>query len=239
MHTAICSFEHRDIALRARDRLLESGFEERDVHLQHRGPTDSDAMGEDPRAWEGTDREIAASRDMVDKVAGFFVHLFGADRDPKEHEVYEKAVDRGFTVVVVDTADEAEAARARALLHDLQAADLNVFHRPHQQRMHEILGHRLPHRSGGLQGSYQDRSSAFDTEPARTAAERDRAMAAGEPVDQAQARSGGRDWGGGGGRDGGRDATGGRERRGEAARDEDADRVGLRYSDKDLDERGR
>ena len=51
-------------------------------------------------------------------------------------------MDRGITVVVVDTDDEAEAARARALLHDLQAADLNVFHRPHQQRMHEILGVR-------------------------------------------------------------------------------------------------
>jgi len=230
MHTAICSFEHRDIALRARDRLLESGFDERDVHLQHRGPTDSDAMGEDPRAWEGTDREVAASRDMVDKVAGFFVHLFGADRNPREHEVYEKAVDRGCTVVVVDTEDEAEAARARALLHDLQAADLNVIHRPHQQRVHEIVGERLPHRSGGLGGSYQDRSSAFDTEPARTAAERERATAAGGPVDKAQAPSAARDWTD----NGGRGATAERERRGAMrSEDEDLDKVGLRYADKD------
>jgi hypothetical protein len=209
MHTAICSFEHRDIALRARDRLIESGFDKRDVHLQHRGPTTSDAMGEDPRAWEGTDREIAVSRDMVDKVAGFFVHLFGADRNRNEHEVYEKAVDRGFTVVVVDTEDEAEAARARALLHDLQAADLNVIHRPDQRRVHEIVGEPLPHRSGGLGGSYQDRSSAFDTEPARTAAERERAMADRGTADKAQAPS--------------------------TARSEDADldKVGLRYADKD------
>ena len=233
MHTAICSFEHRDIALRARDRLLEAGFDERDVHLQHRGPTDSDAMGEDPRAWEGTDHEIAASRDMVDKVAGFFVHLFGADRNPKEQEVYEKAVDRGFTVLVVDTDDEAEAARARALLHELQAADLNVIHRPTQQRVHEILGHRQPHRSGGLQGSYQDRSSAFDTEPERPASqvERERAMAAGEPVDKPQAPSAARDWS----EDGRAADMADRERRGEASRSDDADldKVGLRYADKD------
>lgn len=208
MHTAICSFEHREIALRARDRLVESGFDERDVHLQHRGPTTSDAMGEDPRAWEGTDREIAASRDMVDKVAGFFVHLFGADRDPKEHEVYETAVVRGFTVVVVDTEDEAEAARARALLHDLQAADLNVIHRPDQRRVHEIVGERLPHRSGGLGGSYQDRSSAFDSEPARTPAERERAVAAPGSADKPQASA---------------DPRSG---------DADADKVGLRYADK-------
>jgi hypothetical protein len=45
MHTAICSFEHRDAAERARDRLLQAGFDRRDIHLQHRGPTDSDAMG--------------------------------------------------------------------------------------------------------------------------------------------------------------------------------------------------
>ncbi len=208
MHTAICSFEHRDIALRARTRLIESGFAEQDIHLQHRGPTDSDAMGEDPRAWEGTDREIAASRDMVDKVAGFFVHLFGADRNPREHEVYETAVDRGFTVVVVDTEDEAEAARARALLHDLQAADLNVIHRPDQRRVHEIVGERMPHRSGGLGGSYQDRSSAFDTE-SRTSAERERAMAARGAADKAQAPSSPR------------------------SEDTDLDKVGLRYADKD------
>ena len=232
MHTAICSFEHRDIALRARDRLLESGFAERDVHLQHRGPPGSHG-GEDPRGWEGTDHEIAVSRDMVDKVAGFFVHLFGADRNRGEHEVYEKAVDRGFTVVVVDTEDEAEAARARALLHDLQAADLNVIDRPKQRPLHEILGERMPHRSGGLGGSYQDRSSAFDTEPARPAAERERerATAAGGPVDKAEAPSASRDWVD----NGGRDPMADRERRGEAARGEDADldKVGLRYSDKD------
>ena len=208
MHTAICSFEHRDIALRARDRLLESGFAERDVHLQHRGPAGSHG-GEDPRGWEGTDHEIAVSRDMVDKVAGFFVHLFGADRNRNEHEVYEKAVDRGFTVVVVDTEDEAEAARARALLHDLQAADLNVIDRPKQRPLHEILGERMPHRSGGLGGSYQDRSSAFDTEPARTEAERERAMAARGASDKAQAPSQAR------------------------SDDTDLDTVGLRYADKD------
>jgi hypothetical protein len=185
MHTAICSFEHRNVAERARDRLLESGFQRRDVHLQYRGPTDSDAMGEDPRAWEGTDREIAASRDMVDKVAGFFVRLFGADQDPNHHQVYETAVERGYTVLVVDTHDEADAARARALLHDLEAEDLNVIHRPTQRPLHEIVDQPLPGSSGGVQGSYMDRSSAWDD---RGEVQRERALAAGEmgeprPVD--------------------------------------------------------
>jgi hypothetical protein len=181
MHTAICSFEHRDVAERARDRLLQAGFARDDVHLQHRGPTDSDAMGEDPRAWEGTDREIAVSRDMVDRVAGFFVHMFGADRDHAHQELYGKAVDRGCTVLVVDTRDEAEAMRARALLSDLQAADLNVVHRPQQRPLREMVDQPLPGSSGGVAGSYQDRSSAWDE---RGEAQRERALAAGQLGEQ-------------------------------------------------------
>ena len=228
MHTAICSFEHRDVAERAGARLLQAGFDRRDVHLQHRGPTDSDAMGEDPRAWEGTDREIAVDRDMVDKVAGFFVHLFGADRDPRHHEVYERAVDRGSVVLVVDTASEAEATRARELLHDLQAADVNVIHRPQQQPLHEIVDRPLPGSSGGLQGSYADRSSAFDARPEPTP-QRERAMAASSaPLDKAVAPAAGRDWS-----DDSPAAPSDRDRPA-ASRSGNADEdVGLRYSDKD------
>ncbi|TFY99424.1 hypothetical protein EZ313_23030 [Ramlibacter henchirensis] len=227
MHTAICSFEHRDVAERARDRLLQSGFDRRDVHLQHRGPTDSDSMGEDPRAWEGTDREIAASRDMVDKVAGFFVRMFGGERDRGDHEVYANAVDRGCTVLVVDTEDEAEAARARALLHDLQAADLNVYHRPGQQPVREIVDRPLPGSSGGVQGSYSDRSSAFDPAPERTAeAARERAVASSASVDKAQAPSAGRDWTESPG------AEADRERAKADSRRAEDDAVGLRYADK-------
>lgn len=208
MHTAICSFEHRDLAERARDRLLLAGFDRRDIHLQHRGPLDSDSMGEDPRAWEGTDREVAATREMVDKVAGFFVHLFGADRHPGHHEVYEQAVDRGCTLLVVDAADEEQARRARELLHDLQASDVNVYGRPAQKPLRELVDQPLPGSSGGLQGSYQDRSSAFDARGEdRHEDRRERAVAAGKIGEQ----------------------------RPLDLRDPDLDRVGLRYADKDED----
>jgi hypothetical protein len=181
MHTAICSFEHREVAERARDKLLQAGFQRRDVHLQHRGPTDSDSMGEDPRAWEGTDREVAATREMVDKVAGFVVHLFGAERNEGQRQLYEQAIGRGCTVLVVDTHDAAEAQRARELLHDLQASDLNVYDRSAQPPVRELVDQPQPGSSGGLQGSYQDRSSAWDE---RAEAQRERALAAGEVGEQ-------------------------------------------------------
>ena len=225
MHTAICSFEHRDIAERARDRLLQAGFDRRDVHLQHRGPTDSDSMGEDPRAWEGTDREIGASRDMVDRVAGFFVHLFGADRNPNHQEVYEKAVDRGCTVLVVDTEDEAQAARARELLHDLQAADLNVYDRRAQRPVRELVQRPLHGSPGAVQGSGQGGGSAFDGRP-QTQREPDRAVAADERRDSPVAPSAGRDWNAAPAADAERE-------RAAAAPREDMDAVGLRYADKD------
>lgn len=224
MHTAICSFEHRDVAERARDRLLQAGFDRDDVHLQHRGPTDAGGRSEDPRAWEGTDHEVAVSREMVDKVAGFFVHLFGADRNPDQQQVYEKAVDSGCTLLVVDTADEAEAARARALLHDLQAADLNVYHRPAQRPLREYAAgadRPLPGSSGGLQGSYQDRGSAFDAPP--PGAERAATGGArGEGLAASSVRGG----------TGSPGAEADRERA-VASRQEDLDHVGLRYADKD------
>ncbi|HYD77985.1 hypothetical protein [Ramlibacter sp.] len=182
MHTALCTFDDRDTAERARERLVQAGFARRDIHLQHRGPTDSDSMGEDPRAWEGTDREIAASRDMVDKVAGFFVHLFGADDPERRHETWSRAVDSGRTVLVVDNVDEREAQRARDLLHDLQAADVAVHHSPSRLTVHDILGARAedtgpdapPGFAESREPAWSDRSEGI----------RERALAAGDVGEQ-------------------------------------------------------
>ncbi|WBY02287.1 hypothetical protein PE066_01795 [Ramlibacter tataouinensis] len=182
MHTALCTFDDRDTAARARDRLVAAGFPRNDIHLQHRGPADSDSMGEDPRAWEGTDREIAASRDVVDRVAGFFVHLFGADDPERRHESWSRAVDSGRTVLVVDTRDEREAQRARDLLHDLQVADLGVYHRPQQHSVQDILGIRAEDEGPDAAGS-----SLRSREPGgseRNEAARERALAAGRIGEQ-------------------------------------------------------
>ncbi len=180
MHTAICTFEDRETAERARDRLVQAGFARRDIHVQHGAPG-SEGWGEDPRGWEGTDREIAVSRAMVDKVAGFFVHLFGADDPERRHETWTRAVDGGRTVLVVDNADEQQAQRARELLHDLQAGDVGVYHRPGQLTVNDILGARAedeaPDAPPGFAGS---REPGTD----RSEGARERALAAGTVGEQ-------------------------------------------------------
>lgn len=182
MHTALCTFDDRETAERARDRLLRAGFAGRDIHLQHRGPTDSDSMGEDPRAWVGTDREIAADRSMVDKVAGFFVHLFGADDPERRHEAWSRAVDSGRTVLVVDTQDEQQAQRARELLHDLQAADVDVYHRPRQLTVYDILSVGPEDEDPIAPGAYAGSREPGGDE--RSEAARERALAAGRTGEQ-------------------------------------------------------
>lgn len=184
MHTALCTFDDRDTAERARERLVQAGFARRDIHLQHRGPTDSDSMGEDPRAWDGTDREIAASRDMVDKVAGFFVHLFGADDPDRRHESWSRAVDSGRTVLVVDNANEHDAQRARELLHDLQAADVDVYHRPRQLTVYDILSVRAEDAGPDAPPGFAESREPAWTD--RSEGTRDRALAAGDAGEQRQ-----------------------------------------------------
>lgn len=182
MHTAICTFDDRATAERARDRLLRSGFAAEDVHLQHRGARDGDAMGEDPRAWAGTDREIAASRDVVDRVAGFFVHLFGADA-ANDRDHYTRRVDSGRTVLVVDTRSETEADRARALLHDLQAGDVNVYARGAGSRPVRDLVDGLPVQVESperTQAAFHGRSTDWTD---RTADTRERAAARADALD--------------------------------------------------------
>lgn len=254
MHTAICTFQDRDTAERARERLLRAGFQRDDLHVEHRGDT---AAGEDPRGWIGTDHEIAASRDMVDKVAGFFVRLFGRGHPEGHDSTYADAVERGRFVLVVDAQDDAEAQRARTLLHELSAEDVNVVHRPQHRPLREILGLPKGADERGFAGSYHDRASAFDDPAPEHAAgdssgvlqstlvpsgretfaspgaqaDRERATASGVPVDSAVAPSAGRDWSPSPGADADRD-------RATAEREDERDRVGLRYADKDKPGRG-
>jgi len=238
MHTTVCTFPDRGAAELARDELLRSGF--RDVHIEHRAAgADTGAHGgEDPRGWEGTDHEIAVDRDVVDRVAGFFVRLFGQDEPEAHHRRYADAVESGRYVLVVDAHDQTEAERARTLLQGHSPSEVNLVHRPQRGSLREILGGSDDR---GFAGSYHDRASAFDDPPAdsgvvpgtaarwetregadaandrqgdwltdRQEAARERALAAGEMG----------------------------EPRPTDSRDPDLDHVGLRYEDKDKDKPG-
>jgi hypothetical protein len=197
MHTAICSFDDRATAEQARDRLLQTGFDRQDVHLQHGGSPAGDLGDgdprEDPRAWDGSEREVAVNRDFVESVAGFFGRLFGSDTHP-HHGTYAGAAGRGRFVLVVDAETEGQAQRARDVMHGLQAGDLNVVHRPTQRPLRELLGVRpaTADPKDAIPAAWEDRSSAWqdrsphlpDRSPAvpeRQPAVPDRAMAADDP----------------------------------------------------------
>jgi hypothetical protein len=223
MHTAICTFQDREAAERARDRLLQAGFARHDVHLQHPDEPRRQARepaGEDPRAWEGTDHEVAVSRETLNRVAGFFVHLFGQERTTEHHRRYSEAAGRGHYVLVVDARDEAEARRAQQLLDG--AADLDVVHRQEQKPLRDwaqaaAIQDAPADPAGVHQRTAQDAGWSearagggnWSERGERMEAERERALAAGEtgvqrPLDLR-----------------------------EPDRREELDPVGLRYADKD------
>lgn len=141
MHTAICTFEDHAAAQRAVDRMREAGFDRRDVHLEHRH-RDGSPMEEANDAWDGLEREVAVDRSVVERLGAFFGDLFGNDHPGKHRDSYAQAVDRGLYVVIVDADDDAGARRAQSLMHDMNAADLDVVHRPQQRPLRDIIGSR-------------------------------------------------------------------------------------------------
>src|SRR3954467_15689485 len=123
MHTAICAFDDRTRAEQAVDSLVQSGFARHDVHIEHK-----QLHAERPSAndqWDGMEREIAVDRGVLASFGHFFASLFGRDNPSGHVDTYSQYVERGSYVVVVDAHDQAEADRARSMLQDLQAGELN------------------------------------------------------------------------------------------------------------------
>ena len=140
MHTAICAFDDRARAEQAVDGLVRSGFARHDVHIEHKHAHAEHADAND--RWDGMEREIAVDRGVLSSFGHFFASLFGRDNPSGHVDTYAQHVERGSYVVVVDTRDEAEAERARTLLHGMQAGDLNVVHRGEQRPLRDIVGMR-------------------------------------------------------------------------------------------------
>lgn len=233
MHTAVCTFEDRDTAERAVERLLNAGFSRRDVHLEHLEHREHVEPSSVPRTW-GVEREIAVGPDIVERVANFFGDLFG--RNHPHIDTYSRHVHGGRTVVVVDTMDEPEADRARALMHDMKADHLDVVHRPAQRPLRELMARTPAHVESpeAVQAAAHGRSTDWTDRSTPVRAE-ERAFAQGEPTDRtvpqvdrdraaaATGDAGQRTFDFG---DVGRKADAG-------SRDPDKDKVGLRYADKD------
>lgn len=140
MHTTLCAFDDRARAEQAADSLVRSGFPRHDVHIEHKELHGERTAPNDQ--WDGMEREIAVDRGVLSSFGHFFASLLGRDNPSGHVDTYAQHVERGGYVVVVDARDEAEAQRARALLHELQAGELNVVHRPEQRPLRDIVGRR-------------------------------------------------------------------------------------------------
>lgn len=141
MHTAVCTFDDRAQAERAVERLVEAGFDRRDVHLEYRH-ADGSPMRQENDAWDGLEREVAVDRRVVERLGDFFGRLFGRDDGAGHGGTYVRAVERGHCVVVVDGHSDAEGDRAQAILHGMEARDMNLVHRPEQRPLREIVADR-------------------------------------------------------------------------------------------------
>lgn len=137
MHTALCAFDERGRAERARDSLLQAGFAADDVHIEHRHePAETRSAGGD---------RDTSDRGVLSSFGHFFASLLGRDNPSGHADTYSQHVERGAYVVVVDAGDSAEAQRARDVLQGLQAGELNVVERRDQAPLREIVSrHRDP-----------------------------------------------------------------------------------------------
>lgn len=174
MHTAICTFENQAEAQRAVERLVESGFDRSDVHMEHRHADgspmggghrtplsrDEPLMHGEPAApgqandtWDTLEREIAVDPSVVRRLGNFFDRLFGQDRGAANSASYESAMDRGHCVVFVDAHSEEEAERAQSLLHGLNAADMSLFQRTGQRPLRDVVGERQATTTPGMEQS--------------------------------------------------------------------------------------
>lgn len=177
MHTAICSFDDQAQAQQAVDRLVQAGFDRGDVHLTHRH-ADGTEFGHDSNdAWDGMEREVAVDRKVIERFGHFFGRLFGKDDADGHVDTYSGAVERGLYVVVVDGRDEADAQRAQSVLHGMNAADLNLVHRPAHPPLRDIVGARQAADMERSFGTARSEMSAAPEPRRETEAPRERAVA--------------------------------------------------------------
>lgn len=165
MHTAICTFENPADADRAVDRLLQSGFDRGDIHMEHRhadgSPIHGDEVGGtsaagghlmhgEPAApgqandqWDGLEREVAMDSGVVRRLGNFFERLFGADEGiDGRAATYHSAIERGHCVVIVEAGSDEDAERAQNVLHGMNPSDVSLFERVGQRPLRELVAER-------------------------------------------------------------------------------------------------
>lgn len=130
MHTAICTFDDRATAEQAVSRLVQSGFDRRDVHMEVRHPDGSPMESTSGGEHHG----------LGEKLGHFWSRLFGHEDASGHQGRYASAMERGLCVVFVDAQSDAEAERAQNVLHGMEAGDLNLLQRTGRQPLRDIVG---------------------------------------------------------------------------------------------------
>ena len=179
MHTAICAFDSAEQARAAMDALLRAGFSRDDVHIEHEAST-AEGLNDHDRHSERLESEVGHDRGVLSSFGAFFASLLGRDHTPGHLDTYTQHVERGSHVVVVDAVDSSEALRASTLLHDLQAADVNVVHRPARPPVRDLVAGREQDDGdapGMASRSRQTDASSGSAGESPTARERERAVA--------------------------------------------------------------
>ena len=119
MQTIIAAFDNHDISMSAVERLTQAGFDRSSVHVEHGSEDQSNASsgyvsGSQPR-----------NEGFLAGIEDFFSGLFGsASNGHSDAGTYAEAVRRGGHVVIVDAANDDEAGKAKALLYELGAIDV-------------------------------------------------------------------------------------------------------------------
>lgn len=139
--TVVGVFDTEDQARRARQSLLDRGFDDDAVQLTRA----DDLEGQGSRSVDAGMQRLPADRDgdgevgIGERVRHFFAELFGND-DDDDVQHYSEAVRRGGTVLRVEADDDEEVDRARECL--LAAGAVDIDERAEQWRSEGWSGSR-------------------------------------------------------------------------------------------------
>lgn len=131
MQTVIGAFDNQAAAQRAVERLVQTGLDRQDIHVQQQDDRAGGAPGPGtPGAATTMASRDTQGEDQKGGIGNFFSNLFGMDDASRDTgnaraHAYEDAVRRGHAIVVVDAQDEAQADHAAELLHECGAVDVD------------------------------------------------------------------------------------------------------------------
>jgi hypothetical protein len=124
MPKVISAFDDHENARRAVDRLVQAGFPR--AHIARGGESDLFTSTAAPLTWPGHDRgHPHEEQGVLSSIGHALASVFGMDTPDEETRAYLEAIRRGHSVVVVEWTDDAGVQRARQIMREAGAIDIN------------------------------------------------------------------------------------------------------------------